>query len=106
MSDMIEMNEMTDLIAIDAKDVAKVCGDAARTKELCAWMERLVKEANRLQVMLVDGGEESRLNRLTHLASQISVYARIGDAARRALAMLEGKPPEGMVREPAIGGVL
>jgi hypothetical protein len=100
------MNEEVDITLIDAADVERVCGSAERTRELCAWMDRLVNEANRLQVMLVDGGDENRANRLAHLASQISVYARIRDAARRALDLLEGKPPEGMARESAIGGVL
>lgn len=103
---MSENAEMVDIALIDATDVARVCKDAECTRELAAWMDRLVNEANRLQVMLVDGGDENRTNRLAHLASQISVYARIRDAARRALDLLEGKPPEGMARDSAIGGVL
>ncbi len=94
------------LADIDAEDVKRVCGDAAHTRELCAWMARIVDESNRLQSALADGGDEDVGMRLGRLAVQISLCMRIGDAARRALSELEGKPPSGEARESARGGVL
>ncbi|MGN0846432.1 MAG: hypothetical protein ACI4RA_03495 [Kiritimatiellia bacterium] len=100
------MNKMTGLEESDAKKVMTVCGDVSRTKELIAWMDELIRENVALQVVLVEGADEGRATRLCHLASQISAYRRIMDAANRALELAAGKPPEGETKEPAPGGVL
>ncbi|MGN0845633.1 MAG: hypothetical protein ACI4QT_10505 [Kiritimatiellia bacterium] len=90
----------------DAKRVMEVCGDVLHTKALIAWMEGLVQENVALQVLLVESAEEKRETRLCHLASQISSYRRIMDAANRALNLASGEPPKDEKKEPAMGGVL
>ena len=90
----------------DAKKVIAVCGGEPRTRELVAWMDELIQENVTLQVMLVESGDERRTTRLCHLASQISSYRRIRDAANRALELAAGKPPDDKTKEPAMGGVL
>lgn len=97
---------MTEIEEYDAKKVMAVCGDVSRTKELIAWMDDLIGENVTLQVVLVESVEENRETRLCHLASQISSYRRIRDAANRALELAAGKPPDGQGKEPAMGGVL
>lgn len=97
---------MTEIEEYDAKKVMAVCGDVSRTKELIAWMDDLIGENVTLQVVLVESVEENRETRLCHLASQISSYRRIRDAANRALELAAGKPPDGQGKEPAVGGVL
>ena len=98
--------EMTGIEEYDAKKVMAVCGDVSRTKALAAWMDELIAENVTLQVALVESSEERRETRLCHLASQISSYRRIRDAANRALKLANGKPPDGEAKEPAMGGVL
>ncbi len=98
--------EGTDIETYDAKRVMVVCGDVSRTKELVAWMDELIAENVTLEVALVESAEENRETRLCHLASQISAYRRIRDAANRALELAAGKPPDGENKEPAMGGVL
>ena len=100
------MNQPTDIEDYDAKRVMSVCGDVARTKELVSWMDALIDENVTLQVALAESAEERRETRLCHLASQISSYRRIRDAANRALELAAGKPPDGESKEPATGGVL
>jgi hypothetical protein len=90
----------------DAKKIMAVCGGEPRTRELVAWMDELIQENVTLQVMLVESGDERRTTRLCHLASQISSYRRIKDAANRALELAAGKPPDDEPKEPAMGGVL
>ncbi len=97
---------MTDIEKYDAKKVMAVCGDVSHTRELIAWMDELIGENVTLQVVLVESVEENRETRLCHLASQISSYRRIRDAANRALELAAGKPPDGQGKEPAMGGVL
>lgn len=99
-------NELTGIEELDAKKVMSACGDVPRTKALVAWMDELVRENVTLMVLLVEGNDESRETRLCHLASQISSYRRIMDAARRALELAAGKPPTGERKDPAKGGVL
>lgn len=91
---------------IDANHVMDVCGDAARTEKLVAWMDELVNENVTLMAALAEGGDENRAVRLEHLASQISVYRRIKDAANRALDSADGQPPSGESEEPAGGDPL
>ncbi len=98
--------EGTDIETYDAKRVMVVCGDVSRTKELVAWMDELIAENVTLEVALVESAEENRETRLCHLASQISAYRRIRDAANRALELAAGKPPDDEKKEPATGGVL
>jgi len=98
--------KLTSLEELDAKKVAAVCGGDPRTKELVAWMDELIHENVTLQVALVESDAEDRAIRLCHLASQISAYRRIRDAANRALELAAGKPPDGENKEPAMGGVL
>lgn len=100
------MNELPDFERKDAERVRRVCGDVPRTKALADWMDELIREDVTLQVVLVEGNEEGRTTRLCHLASQISSYRRIRDAANRALELAAGKPPAGGGTEPATGGVL
>ncbi len=100
------MNNPVDYGADDAKRVMSVCGDVPRTKLLAEWMDDLVSENVALMAMLVESPDENRKTRLCHLASQISSYRRIGDAANRALELVSGKPPEDRKKEPATGGVL
>lgn len=100
------INAMTGIEEYDAKKVMAVCGDVSHTRELIAWMDELVSENVALQVALVESAEENRETRLCHLASQISSYRRIRDAANRALELAAGKPPDGQGKEPAMGGVL
>lgn len=100
------MNQPTGTEEHDAKRVMAVCGDVTRTKELAAWMDALIDENVTLQVALAESAEERRETRLCHLASQISSYRRIRDAANRALELAAGKPPDGESKEPATGGVL
>lgn len=99
-------SELSDVEVLDAKKVMSACGDVPRTKALVAWMDELVRENVTLQVMLVESNDERRETRLCHLASQISSYRRIRDAAHRALELAAGKPPDGERKEPATGGVL
>ena len=99
-------DSLTDIETFDAKRVQIVCGDVSRTKELIAWMDDLIRENFTLEVALVEGADENRSTRLCHLASQISSYRRIRDAANRALELAAGKPPAGEGMEPATGGVL
>ena len=103
---MSDIPEMTDIETCDAKRVMAVCGDVSRTKALAAWMDELIAENVTLQVVFVESAEEHREARLCHLASQISSYRRIRDAANRALELANGKPPDGDGKEPAMGGVL
>ena len=98
--------EATDIETFDAKRVMAMCGDVTRTKELVAWMDELIAENVTLEVALVESAEENRETRLCHLASQISAYRRIRDAANRALELAAGQPPDGAGKEPATGGVL
>ena len=98
--------EATDIETYDAKRVMAACGDVSRTKELVAWMDLLISENITLEVALVESAEENRETRLCHLASQISAYRRIRDAANRALELAAGQPPDGAGKEPATGGVL
>jgi len=98
--------EATDIETYDAKRVMAACGDVSRTKELVAWMDSLISENITLEVALVESAEENRETRLCHLASQISAYRRIRDAANRALELAAGQPPDGAGKEPATGGVL
>ena len=98
--------EATDIETFDAKRVMAMCGDVTRTKELVAWMDELIAENVTLEVALVESAEETRETRLCHLASQISAYRRIRDAANRALELAAGQPPDGAGKEPATGGVL
>ncbi len=98
--------EATDIETFDAKRVMAACGDVTRTKELVAWMDELIAENVTLEVALVESAEENRETRLCHLASQISAYRRIRDAANRALELAAGQPPDGAGKEPATGGVL
>ena len=98
--------KLTSLEEIDAKKVMVVCGGEPRTKDLIAWMDELINENVTLQVALVESDAEERATRLCHLASQISAYRRIRDAANRALELAAGKPPDGEGKEPAMGGVL
>lgn len=100
------MSEERDYVADDAKRVMSVCGDVPRTKALAEWMDDLVRENVAIMAMLVEGPDENRKTRLCHLASQISTYRRIWDAANRALELAAGKPPAGGGTEPATGGVL
>ena len=97
---------LADIETYDAKRVMAVCGDVSRTKELVAWMDALIAENVTLEVVLVEGADENRATRLCHLASQISAYRRIRDAANRALELAAGQPPDGEAKEPATGGVL
>lgn len=97
---------MTGIEEYDAKKVMAACGDVPRTKALVAWMDDLIGENVALQVALVESAEERRETRLCHLASQISSYRRIRDAANRALELAAGQPPGGQGKEPAMGGVL
>lgn len=97
---------LMNLVDIDAKSVISVCGDVERTKKLIAWMDEFVSENNVLIATLVEGAEEGRAERLKHLASQISVYLRIKNAANRALEIASGKPPERNLAESAGGGAL
>jgi len=83
-----------------------VCGDAARTERLVAWMDELVEEDVTLMCALAESGDENRAVRLEHLASQISVYRRIKDAANRALDSAGGQPPPDGEPEPAGGDPL
>lgn len=99
-------DKLTGVEEYDAKRVMSVCGDIAHTKELVAWMDELIRENVMLQVLLVESSDERRETRLCHYASQISSYRRIMDAANRALELAAGKPPEGEMKEPAMGGVL
>lgn len=99
-------NELTGIEEYDARKVKAACGDVTRTKALAAWMDELVAENVALEVALVESAEEDRERRLCHLASQISSYRRIRDAANRALEFADGKPPGGEGKEPATGGVL
>lgn len=94
------------LAHIDARHVMDVCGDAARTEKLVAWMDELVGENVTLMAALAESGDEKRAVRLEHLASQISVYRRIKDAANRALDSADGQPPSGENEEPAGGDPL
>ena len=98
--------EATNIETFDAKRVMATCGDVTRTKELVAWMDELIAENVTLEVALVESAEENRETRLCHLASQISAYRRIRDAANRALELAAGQPPDGAGKEPATGGVL
>ena len=98
--------QLTSIEEYDAKKVMAVCGGEPRTKDLIAWMDELIDENVTLQVVLVESDAENRATRLCHLASQISSYRRIRDAAYRALELAAGKPPEGDNKEPAMGGVL
>ena len=100
------MNQLMGIEEHDAKRVMAACGDVPRTKELIAWMDALIAENVTLQVALVESAEERRETRLCHLASQISSYRRIRDAASRALELAAGKPPDGESNEPVAGGVL
>jgi len=100
------MNGLMEAEEYDAKKVMLACGDVTRTKELIAWMDALIGENVTLQVGLVESDAENRSTRLCHLASQISSYRRIRDAAYRALELAAGKPPDGGTTEPATGGVL
>ncbi len=99
-------SELTGIEEYDAKKVKLACGDVSRTKDLIAWMDELIKENVTLQVVLVESDAENRSTRLCHLASQISAYRRIRDAANRALELAAGKPPDDEKKEPATGGVL
>lgn len=94
------------LAMIDAKHVMSVCGDAARTEKLVAWMDELIDEDVTLMCALAESGDEKRAVRLEHLASQISVYRRIKDAANRALDSADGQPPPDGEPEPAGGDPL
>lgn len=101
------MNEqLASIEDFDAKKVAAVCCGEPRTKDLIAWMDELIGENVTLQVALVESDAENRATRLCHLASQISAYRRIRDAANRALELAAGKPPDDGEKEPAMGGVL
>ena len=91
---------------IDAERVEAVCGDAARAQRLAAWMDELVGENVALMSAIAESGDENRAVRLEHLASQISVYRRIRDAATRALDSAGGQPPPGGRPEPAGGDPL
>ena len=98
--------EYRTLDMIDAKRVMEVCGDAQRTERLAAWMDELVNENVTLMCAIAESGDERRSTRLEHLASQISVYRRVKDAANRALASADGQPPSGGEPEPAGGDPL
>lgn len=106
MTDERHIPEEHSLAMIDAKKVVGVCGDAARTERLAAWMDEMVAENVTLMSALVESGDEKRAVRLEHLASQISVYRRIKDAALRALDSASGQPPDGVGEEPAGGDPL
>jgi len=106
MSVEIERMAERSLAMIDMRRVMKVCGDAARTEALSAWMDELIGENVALMAALAESGEERRSVRLEHLASQISVYRRIKDAANRALDSADGQPPDGESEEPAGGDPL
>ena len=96
----------TTLDGIDAKRVVAICADATHTGRLAAWMDELVDENVALMSALAESNEESRSARLAHLASQISVYRRIKDAAVRALDFDRGQPPSGEEDESAKGDPL
>ena len=101
------MSELTSIEELDAQRVTAICGGEPRTKELITWMDELINENVTLQVALVESDAENRSTRLCHLASQISSYRRIRDAANRALEIAAGKKPPGdEKKEPATGGVL
>jgi len=98
--------ESYSLDKIDARRIMEVCGDVRRTEALVGWMDELINENVVLMSALAEGGDENRAVRLEHLASQISVYRRIKDAANRALDSADGQPPSGEAPEPAGGDPL
>lgn len=99
-------DEFKTLDMIDAVRIMEVCGDVARTEKLVAWMDEMIGENVALMAALVESGDEKRAVRLEHLASQISVYRRIKDAANRALDGDGGQPPADDDPEPAGGDPL
>ena len=50
--------EELSLAHIDARHVMDVCGDAARTEKLVAWMDELVEENVTLMAALAEGWRE------------------------------------------------
>ena len=92
---------VTSIAAFDMKRVMAVCGDVTRTGALIEWMDALTEENVMLMSAIAESGDEERLARLSHLASQISVYRRIKDAAQCALDSANGQPPNGGLPEPA-----
>ncbi len=102
------MSEANNTIAdFDAKKVELICHDVKSTNVLVEWMDELIEENVTLQVGLVEGPDEQRVTRLAHIASQISAYRRIKDAAKRALDKARGKkPPERLVPESTESAVL
>ena len=103
-----ENKEVTfeDVLNIEAKKVLSICLGKEEVEILIAWMDELTEENTRLMTVIAESSEEFRANRLQHLASQISAYRRIKDAARRALAIAKGQPPGGKMTEPAGKGAL
>lgn len=106
MSEEKKTEEFRTLDMIDAQHVMEVCGDASRTEKLVRWMDELINENVMLMSAIAEGGDEKRAVRLEHLASQISVYRRIRDAANRALDSDGGQPPPEEDSEPAGGDPL
>lgn len=101
------MSEYAEKLAdIDKAAVAAFCGGREETERLVAWMDALVAENVALQADLVESADERRMARLAHYASQISAYRRIRNAAERALAELDGKPPAPLAPESTEGAVL
>jgi hypothetical protein len=105
---MSEKKETTfdDIANMEAKKVQSFCLGETEIERLVAWMDELTEENTRLMALLAESSEEFRANRLQHLASQISAYRRIKDAALRALAIAKGQPPSGAMTELAGGGAL
>lgn len=100
-------NEAETLANLDALKIMAFSHDVSDTERLIGWMDALIGENVTLQVALVEGPDEERVTRISHLASQISAYRRIKDAATRALALAKGnKPPERLAPVSAEGAVL
>lgn len=106
MTDESVVPEEKSLAMIDMERIMSVCGDAAHVERLVAWMGELVEENVTLMCVIAESGDEQRVVRLEHLASQISVYRRIKDAANRALGSVGGQPPSDGDPEPAGGDPL
>lgn len=94
------------LAKIDAAHIVDICGDAARTEKLVAWMDELINENIALMSDLSESMDEGREVRYAHWVSQISVYRRIKDAANSALDSTDGQPPPDGEPEPAEGDPL
>lgn len=104
---MNEAKRERTLAEIDCGKVVAFCRDADATRALAAWMDEIVEE--NLAIMAEAAGEASEVNRarVSHLASQISAYRRIRNAAKCALDLAAGKQPfPPLAPESAEGSVL